>query len=162
MNYSILDAHKYPVFACSLNLRAIDVLECEMSGFTSSHEALAQGLRMSPYCKVGYNKTTDNIDFVFGVAEYPDEPHIGVPWLLATDKFKITKSWLRHCRDVIFPKVNNRYPILQNYCHKENLATQRWLSWLGFSFYNVEGQPYYLFTKLGGNAICVRPWQRSV
>ncbi len=80
MNYQILDAHKYHVFACSMPLRPIDALECEMAGYSSSHIAIEAGIKASPdYCKVGYNTKTDNVDFVFGIARYADNPAIGMP-----------------------------------------------------------------------------------
>jgi hypothetical protein len=151
-------------------LRPIDILECEMTGYQSSHLAIEAGIEASPaYCKVGYNNKTDNVDFVFGIAQDPDDPAIGIPWMLARDGFNITKSWLKHCRDVIFPEMEGVYPILKNYVHKDNAASIRWLRWLGFTFYEVEvtfpnGEdavaPVYLFVKLGGNPICVRPQQQ--
>lgn len=159
MKYSILDAHDYSVFACSLNLRSIDRVECEAAGYGSSYEAIEDGLNRSPYCKVGYNTKTDEVDFVFGVAVDPEVPSVGIPWMLATDKLKITKSWLKHCKEVIFPQMDDMYPVLQNYVHQDNHESIRWLKWLGFTFYDVEGIPFYIFTKLGGNPICVHPQQ---
>lgn len=168
--YQILDAHKYHVFACSMPLRPMDALECEMAGYPSSQTAIAEGIRNSPdYCKVGYNTETDDVDFVFGIARDIDNIAIGVPWMLAKDGFKITKSWLRHCRDVIFPEMNDTFPVLMNYVHKENKESIRWLKWLGFSFYDVDvtfpdGEddiaPVYLFTKLGGIPICAPQQQQ--
>lgn len=167
MKYSILDAHQYHVFACNMPLRPIDSLECEMAGYPSSHIAIAEGIQASPdYCKVGYNKETDNVDFVFGIARDDSDPAVGIPWLLARDGFKMTKSWLRICRDEVFPEMDNIFPILKNYVHKDNKDSIRWLKWLGFTFYPIEVTfpngddliaPVYLFVKLGGNPLCAHP-----
>lgn len=169
MIYTILDAHEYFVFACNMPLGSMDMLECEMAGYTSSHKAIKAGIEASSYCKVGYNDKTNNVDFVFGVTADPSDPATGIPWLLRRDGFKITKSWLKQCRDSIFPEMESTYPILKNYVHKKNKQSIRWLRWLGFSFYDVEVTfpngpddiaPVYLFVKLGGYPICAPQQQQ--
>ena len=144
----------------------MDLLECEMIGSPDSSTSILTGILGSSeiYCKAGINTITGQPEFIFGVAQVDGQPAVGSPWLLASEDFKITKEWLRMCKDEVFPEMNATFPILTNFVHKDNKESIRWLSWLGFTFYDVpvvftddqiEPVPMYMFTKLGGTPICV-------
>ena len=148
-----------------MELRPIDIEECALVGSKDSLDSIMKGILASwdVYCKAGFNTKTGLPEFIFGVAS-TDSPAIGSPWLLATKDFKITKDWLKMCRDLIFPQMDDTFPILKNFIHKENKESIQWLKWLGFSFYDVpvvftedqtEAVPMYLFVKLGGTSQCV-------
>ena len=153
----------------AMELRPMDVEECRLVGSTDGLESILRGVLASAdtYCKAGFNTKTGLPEFIFGVAS-TDEPTTGSPWLLATKDFKITKDWLKMCRNQIFPEMDKTFPILKNFVHKDNIESIQWLRWLGFSFYDVpvtftedqtEAVPMYLFVKLGGTPLCVNQYQ---
>lgn len=153
-----------------MELRPIDQLECAMVGSPDSPTSIMTGIfgSSSIYCKAGFNTKTGLPDFIFGVAKVDGQVAIGSPWLLATEDFKITKTWLRLCKEEFFPEAEKTFPVLMNYVHKDNQESIRWLSWLGFTFYDVpvvftseqtEPVPMYMFTKLGGTPVCVNQYQ---
>lgn len=167
MNYKAIDlrdASKELVQkVLDMKLRPIDILECRMVGVYDIRESLAYGMYKSEphFCMIGLNTETNMPEFVWGVAPTED-PTVGTPWLLATSDFKITTDWLKRCKRDIFPRMNDTFPILRNFIHKDNHESIRWLKWLGFEFYEVdvtfketgEKANAYLFTKLGGKSIC--------
>lgn len=146
--------------ALALKLRPIDVLECSITGHSDPFDAILHSIESSidTYCQAGINTETDEVDFIFGVAANPEDPTVGYPWLLANSNFRITADWLKQCKRDIFPIMSNTFPILKNFVHKDNKASIKWLSWLGFRFYNVpvtfdtkdpRPAPMLLFAKLG-------------
>ena len=148
-----------------MELRDIDIDECRLIGSLDPLESIMRGVIASGpiYCRAGFNVKTGLPEFVFGVAA-TDTPIAGSPWMLATKDFKITKDWLKMCRNTIFPQMDATFPILQNFVHKENKDSIAWLRWLGFTFYDVpvtftddqtDPVPMYFFTKLGGTPLCV-------
>lgn len=167
MNYVAVDINEHTDpdvmnLVINMDLRAIDRVECDLVGLGDSimNGIIASGLT---YCKAGFNTITGCPEFIFGVAA-TDHPAIGSPWMLATEEFKITKDWLKMCKNEIYPEMDKTFPILQNFVHKENKESIAWLRWLGFSFYDVpvtfkddqtEPVPMYLFTKLGGTPLYV-------
>ena len=171
MDYKAVDINKEtdPMtleLVIDMQLRPMDLLECELVGSPDGTTSILTGILASSatYCKAGFNIKTGLPEFIFGVTPVDDQPAIGSPWMLATEDFKITKDWLRMCRDEIYPQMDKTFPILMNYVHKDNQESIRWLRWLGFSFHDVpvvftkeqtEPVPMYLFTKIGGSPVCV-------
>ncbi len=89
---------------------------------------------------------------VCGVVAEPDDPAVGIPWLLGTDDVsKIPHSFNRRAREVLDKALTLR-PKLANYVMKENVKSVRWLKWLGFSLLpaipygpnNVLFHPFYM------------------
>jgi hypothetical protein len=164
MNYTAVDINEAPQYlielVANMELRPIDVLECELAGSPNPRIALLRAMQCSldTYCKIGVNTVTGLPEFIYGVAS-TDDVTIGAPWLLATEDFKITPDWLKACRREVFPEMNATFPILRNFIHKENRESIAWLKWLGFEFHDIpvtfreDGAPapMYLFVKLGGS-----------
>ena len=69
-----------------------------------------------------------------GVAPNFDQPDLGVPWFLATDKIKLdcVRCWLAHHSRALIDEIQSKFPRLENYISAENETTIRWLTWLGF------------------------------
>ena len=57
-----------------------------------------------------------------------------IPWLLTTGEHTITKSWIKHCKEVVFPELCEDRKFMTNVCFKDNIKTKRWLRHLGFTF----------------------------
>jgi len=153
-----------------MELRPMDLLECRMVGSPNGTTSILNGILGSGdvYCRAGFSVDTGLPEFLFGVSKLDGQVAVGSPWMLATEDLQITKEWLRRCRDEVFPEMEATFPILMNYVHKDNEESIRWLSWLGFTFYDVpviftdeqtEPVPMYMFTKLGGTPICVNQHQ---
>lgn len=171
MNYVAVDMNKETdpnimELVIGMELRPIDLLECELIGSPDGTTSIITGILGSGdvYCKAGFNTDTGLPEFIFGVAKVDGQVAVGSPWLLATEDFKITKDWLKMCKNEIFPEMEATFPVLMNYIHKDNTESIQWLKWLGFSFYDipvvftddqVEPVPMYMFTKLGGTPVCV-------
>jgi len=173
MNYEVVDINKdtdpmIMELVIGMQLRPMDLLECRMVGSPDSSTSILTGILGSSdiYCKAGFNTITGLPEFIFGVASVDGQPATGSPWLLATTDFKITRDWLRRCKEKFFPEAAAIFPILTNFVHKENREAIKWLRWLGFTFYDIpvvftrhqtEPVPMYMFTKLGGTPVCVNP-----
>jgi hypothetical protein len=69
---------------------------------------------------------------VYGVAPTTD-PMIGRAWLLATDDLlKITRRFfLDRCRREV-RLMQQKFAVLTNEAHRDNVVVLRWLEWLGF------------------------------
>lgn len=68
---------------------------------------------------------------IYGVAPTTD-PLIGRPWMLSTDDLlKIRRPFIERCRDEV-RLMQQRYAVLTNEVHRDNIAAIRWLEWLGF------------------------------
>lgn len=71
---------------------------------------------------------------VCGLTPNPEDPSMGIPYLLATDEFyqhthkfaKESKLWVA---DAL-----TKYTVIFNAVAAENIVAIRWLQWLGFSF----------------------------
>ena len=169
MNYKLIDIKEATEAelrqVINMKLRPMDIIECRLTGEPNTQMAIGKGLAVSEndYCKIGYNTITNRPDFVVGVANLGD-PSTGVPWLLATSDLKITKDWLKACKNEVFPEVSKLYPILSNYVSKHNVEAIRWLRWLGFTIYDIpvsftadhQVADVFLFTKLGGRPLCAQ------
>jgi len=172
MNYQAVDlrdaSDELQEKTVNMKLRPIDILECRMAGTSDTKKAIALGMHLSEdyYCKIGVNTITNEPEFVWGIASTGD-PTLGVPWMLASNKFKITTDWLKRCKKEVLPEMNRTFPILRNFVHKNNTQSIAWLKWLGFSFYDIpvsfsvdgDQADVLLFTKLGGDHLCVNQQQ---
>lgn len=76
---------------------------------------------------------------VFGVAPKPDFPSCGIVWLLGTaDITRIHRQFLRESTKWL-ETLGTGYVALTNRIHVDNHVHVRWLKWLGFSFFEREG-----------------------
>jgi len=70
---------------------------------------------------------------IFGVDVHPDDPTVGVPWLIATDEgVSVGKRLVRHCKTKV-EELGRGYKVMTNIVHSENLVAIRWLVWSGFT-----------------------------
>lgn len=95
-----------------------------------------------------------NVIGMFGVGEVT--PHIGVPWLLASDELQLYfRQFLPESLKWV-EKVNDRYDLLFNYVYAGNTVSIKWLKWLGFSFiqkiedWGVHPAPFIEFARHKG------------
>jgi hypothetical protein len=123
----------------SNKLREADVRELQALG-VEPHAALKAGLEHPDACFTVLNG--DAVVAMFGVAPYPSDPLVGVPWLLASDDFLrlFTKPFIRRCKAYV-NYMNALYPTLINWTDSRNTAAIRWLYWCGFKFLNVVPPP---------------------
>jgi len=95
---------------------------------------------------------------IFGVTRRSRLSAVGVPWLLGTDALDAAPAtFMRHSR-VYFERMQQAFPLMENYVLAENTKTVKWLRWLGFEMeppapYGAFGEPFIRFGK--GLAKCV-------
>lgn len=78
---------------------------------------------------------------MFGVAEHPQRPGIGIPWMLGSDLMERNKvRLLRNSRRYI-DLMLERFPIIENCVDCRNTLSIQWLAWAGFAF--AELIPFY-------------------
>lgn len=76
-------------------------------------------------------KCKDEVIGIYGVRE--ENNYTGIPWLLTADiPRKYAMSFLR-LSIMKFKELQKKYKILYNYTSSENLISQRWLRFLGFT-----------------------------
>lgn len=75
---------------------------------------------------------------IYGVSTwFPDKPHIGAIWLLATDDLERNAlAFLRGCRPHL-DEMHKRWSVLINYSDARNLLHHKWLEWCGFTFFGA-------------------------
>jgi hypothetical protein len=92
---------------------------------------------------------------IWGVAPWPHTPGLGVPWLLATDRFDLhhnRRELLRYTRHYV-AAMGEGFDYLVNYTDVRHRASHRWLKWAGFKLddfrpsFGFEGRPFYRFSK---------------
>ena len=91
-----------------------------------------------------------------GVAAYPDNPVIAIPWMITTDEMFSTRvnivEFLRNDKQWLAAAAKP-YKRLVNVVHSENTAAIKWLKRLGFEFpethqnYMGSGDTYLQFEK---------------
>ena len=132
---------------CSIGrrLRESDRLEVRRSGRLGPVEALRQSMRNS-------NAFTVLIDgrpeIMYGVGDLNVLAGVGGVWLLGTDA--ITRNWRWFLRATAEGRqsVFGRHQVLRNVVDSENVASIRWLRWLGATFpgvIDIHGHPFVLF-----------------
>lgn len=131
-----------------IGLRAADVIECHALGY-GPRKALKNGWKASRHCwavLVGGKPIA-----LFGAAEHPTDPNLGIPWMLGTDDLydhpitflKETKIYLGFLR--------RTFKRLANIVHAENEKSIRWLKWAGFTIsdearsYGPHQEPFRVF-----------------
>lgn len=124
-------ATREAVLHIAAHLRAADRVELAVTnpGQTPA-EILLEALGESRWATVV--RVDGEPALVYGVAQHPD-PHLGVPWMLATDAIlRIRRYFVVHCRAEV-RLMQQRYVGLVNRVHRDNALAIRWLQWLGFT-----------------------------
>ena len=70
---------------------------------------------------------------IFGVAKHPEDPQIGIPWMLGTDRLLRARRALVYESRPWIDFLNERYPLLTNIVHSQNDVSIRWLKAMGFT-----------------------------
>lgn len=87
---------------------------------------------------------------VFGVSTHPIQKHVGIVWLLGTDRLDAHMFQLCKETKATLTEWRKKYAVLTNYTDKRNTRVLRWLRWLGFAFgteINVRGHTFIQFTS---------------
>lgn len=114
------------------NMRQADAIEVWFAGHRTPHEALLDGFNMSVKA---WTIIEDGTPIgMFGVSSASILGNVGIPWLLGTDAMlKIRRQFIRESMSYI-DKMLALYPVLTNFVHVGNIASLRWLMWMGFDF----------------------------
>jgi hypothetical protein len=90
---------------------------------------------------------------LFGLQEHPEDPSIGVPWMVGTDL--LTREPITFLRKApwFIEQFNSLYPLLANFVDARNELHVRWLKAMGFTFtdlipmFGVAQLPFWRFTR---------------
>jgi hypothetical protein len=122
-------------FELAPRLRADDVREIRAASGLSPLSALFESVRRSKHA-YSCEDQSGRVFAMFGVADAPTDPTVGVIWMLASDDlFTHRKQFLRECRRW-FKQFRTEYRVLWN----------SWLKWIGCTF--VKRHPVYGKGKL--------------
>jgi hypothetical protein len=70
-------------------------------------------------------------DVLYGCDALPLFPHVGVIWMLSTDRlYEYPVEFTTHSRD-LFRQYHERYEVLTNFVDARNTRHIKWLKWLG-------------------------------
>lgn len=76
----------------------------------------------------------ENVLGILGVSTHPEDPSVGVIWMLSSDEaFSSPRRFLQHNKPII-EGLSKGYRLLTNFIHKDNLKAIKWLKWCGFTF----------------------------
>lgn len=132
-------------FELAPRLRADDVQEIRASSGKSPLSALFECVRRS---KHSYSCEDQNarVFAMFGVADAPDNPGVGIIWMLASDDLTDhRKQFVRECGRW-FKKFREEYDVLWNIVDERNTVHLSWLKWMGCTF--TKRHPQYGKGKL--------------
>lgn len=127
----IIEAGPAHVDEIAARMRRADADEVMASGGYSPGEALRLSLAKSAIAKTALFDGRPEV--MFGVGDINILTQTGAPWLLATDA--VHDNWPGFLRSSLQwrEKLIRRYQVLANIVDERNLASIRWLRWLGFS-----------------------------
>jgi hypothetical protein len=129
-------------------MSAIDRLEVEAGGSTPK-DALRRGLKCSVMCWTGL--VDDRPEAMFGLVMASALTGEGVPWLLGTDAARRQARAFLAIAPAYVRAMEQITPILSNHVHRDNAASIRWLTRLGFTIeaetVDIGGQPMRRFFK---------------
>lgn len=75
---------------------------------------------------------------VFGCARDLRRPHVGIPWMLATDEAARHPTFLLRKSREWLPKLFEGFTVLENNVDCRNVLAIQWLDWLGFVFTGLD------------------------
>lgn len=133
------------------NLRESDRLEVLASCGSSPLEAVVTSFKTSlkSWCVVDAGRPV----FIFGLALWPDDTNVGIPWMLATDHIeKCPRAYSRKGLEFV-NEMQSMFPVLTNCTDERNTKIRRWLGWMGFKElqviheYGVGKKPFVQFVR---------------
>ncbi len=135
--------------ACEMELRDSDKAELQAATGLDWREALRKSIDYSWLTWVVIHQ--GKVEAVFGLGEWqsPSQVRIGIPWFLATDKFReFAYPFVRQSRRVIREMLQSA-TVLLNYVDSRHEEAIRWLRWLGFTVNTATGyqlaDPHVMF-----------------
>ena len=153
MWWTVEEAKPEHIQAIAANMRPADVREVWASHRHRPVEALTFSLGMSV---LAWTCSVDGIPvFMWGVCRVGSlMSPIGAPWLLGTPGIaqrRVVPEFLRQC-PAYTEQMQARFPRLENYVHRDNVLSIRWLRWLGFTIETADPvlknlEPFYLFWR---------------
>jgi len=134
------------------NLREEDCQEVAAYAGLDPTNGLIQSFLSSKSC---LTVTLEGVPIMmFGTGPSPDNPKIGVVWLLSSpDLLTISKLFLRHSKRLL-ALLSAPYEVVMNYVDCRNEVHHRWLLWCGFIFitkheeFGVGKLPFYEFVRI--------------
>lgn len=138
--------------------RAIDIREVEGATGRPIDEVLLEAIETSPFSWTGLTDMfgKPEIICVWGVCPYPNDPTIGIPWLIASNLLYAHKRIFVTEAKTRLAELEQMFPVMINMVHSENYAAIRWLKSLGFDIspavpFGVSQELYHPFTKYNSN-----------
>lgn len=129
-------------------LRPADVAEVLASGGHTAEQALLSSWLASRWCYTVYDQTGPLA--MFGVS--PWEENAGCPWMLGSQRLMDVhkRTFILGSRQVV-ARMQAEFTSLENYVDARNIASIRWLRWLGFTIHpaqpwGVSRLPFHRFT----------------
>lgn len=114
------------------NMRDADAIEVWLASRKTPYQAVLEGFEMS--VKAWTIMEGNTPIGMFGVSSVSTLGNEGIPWLLGTDRMlKVRRQFIRESQRYL-DEIHRLYPKLVNFVHINNVASLRWLSWLGFDF----------------------------
>lgn len=124
------------------NLREEDRREV-LASHGSTTKALQDGLDNSEECWTFEVADTKEIAGMYGLGRL--DSMTACPWLLTSPAInKVWLPFLKGSRKWV-KEVNNKYPLLVNYCDEDYTVAIKWLQFVGFTFINrvsVNNKPF--------------------
>jgi len=119
-------------------MRDADVKEAWASHKLRPRAALVHAALVSRDPKVGLADGEPICMFGIGkLSPFDEEAH---PWLLGTDQLEQHAFAFLHRNKAYLAEAREEHPVLRNYVDARNLASIKWLTWLGFTIFPAE--PY--------------------
>ena len=133
------------------NMREADRREVWASSRHTPHEALATSLERAVFAWTCF--IDDEPSIMFGVSRKTLISYVGVPWLLGTDDIhKVRVDFVKQSHRYV-DRMQEAFPVMENFIHGENKLSIRWLKWCGFS---IEDNPVLI-----GGANFYRFWRKT-
>ena len=126
---------------------AEDVAELEAAGWASPIEALTASVEG---CREAYVACWDGLpQAAFGVADFPLDDTLGVPWMLSTGpRGRVAREFVQVSQRYI-AEWSPLYSALFNFVDARHLRAQRWLMSLGFRPFKVHDYGGHPFIEFG-------------
>ena len=146
----IVDAQERDAIDLAPRLRAIDNLEVECVGSTPEASLLTSFTLPNTVVLSGI--ADKEVIFMCGVSDYPDNPEMGVIWMLASPNIRTHRKGVLKLSKPTIDKLSKPYKAVYNLVHKDNKTSIRWLEWCGFTVdktvtYEQGGEDFYLLIK---------------
>lgn len=142
----ILEATREHALELAGRMRAEDAAEVLASGGYSPIEALEAAMAHSTIS--GTLLIRGEVAAMFGLSAMPDDPSVGVPWLLTGEPVQRSpKAFFKACRPVLDLMLEH-FPVLYQQVDSRYGAAKRWLKRLGFEIqpaapFGVAGLPFH-------------------